>query len=184
MPVTLPIVNSTVCPDNLFTCDDGTCIPFTYRCDGKVGSNVYFYIIYEPVLILMIYSVCAMLLWANLLFFSFNFQSDCLSGSDEVGCKETSECGQDNDKQLMFMCKDGSCLRWSFVCDFITDCLPDGEDEQGCRKLLFSFLSLFCFSSHSRKYNSVNHSLLQTKNTSSLLNFYHLITVTLFIFRN
>lgn len=39
----------------------------------------------------------------------------------------------------MFMCKEGSCIASSYVCDGNNDCL-DGEDEINCKGMVFHFV--------------------------------------------
>ena len=51
----------------------------------------------------------------------------------------TGECTAEE-----FQCQDGSCIQGSWRCDVIIDCLPDGEDEQGCGTKSIWFLFCFC----------------------------------------
>lgn len=55
-----------------------------------------------------------------------------LDANGEIICRLKDECADGQ-----FRCGNGTCIDKSHRCDQVTDCLPDGIDEFGCRKYLF-----------------------------------------------
>ncbi|MCH9684792.1 MAG: LDL receptor domain-containing protein [Deltaproteobacteria bacterium] len=137
---------SDTCSASEWTCDDGSCIPDSWHCDGEYndcpsgedeqqcgdsdgngsgGGNS-----------------CAADEWTcnDGACIPADWQcdgqyTDCAGGEDEDDCSDPGGDGGDSGSDTcgadQWACNDGSCIADSWHCDVIVDC-PDGEDELGC----------------------------------------------------
>ena len=97
--------------NQLFTCDNGTCILEMYQCDGifhcQDGSDE---------------DTCKAFCHAK--------QGNSINRTNRV-CAEICQAPSCVRDELYFQCRNGGCIPWSHVCDCKEHC-QDGSDEQFC----------------------------------------------------
>ncbi|KAJ8414276.1 hypothetical protein AAFF_G00051460 [Aldrovandia affinis] len=128
----------TSCGSYSFPCDEGRCVPNSYRCDGSrdcvdntdetnctdTGMTC------SPRAFTCGNKHCIPSWWRC------DGQDDCGDGTDEDNCptRQPTTCGSSH-----FTCANGNCVPNTWVCDADNDC-GDGSDERNCNSSITTCL--------------------------------------------
>ncbi|XP_045481036.1 sortilin-related receptor-like isoform X2 [Harmonia axyridis] len=121
---TCPKQSGTCAPEH-FTCQDNSCIPSGWKCDGEPdcsdGSDEVNCKSQNcpPFNFVCGDGQCIPRFWIC------DFSNDCADGSDEVNCTKLN-CTKDQ-----FTCSNGRCISMKWKCDGQNDC-KDNSDELNC----------------------------------------------------